>query len=521
MNVSPQSGRRRVVRLTRFEKKILAALLAVGFLPLVAALLLGLGALREAYSVGVNKRVTDQLRYGLDVQKKYIASLREMAKLRVENLAFDPKLQRLIDSADSQHIRSYLDQAVAEQPDLVSAVICGEGSCNRPRASEHDPEFRYLELERSVGDTHTLHAIVRAPWRPFREHQASAQTVKTFETLYEGQSSVTMTYLGVYMALLLSVICVVVAVGIILSRRVTRRVALLAEATEQVGSGSLDVSLPVEASDEIAELTRAFNKMVEDLRNSRSRIEDLQRIGAWQQFARRLAHEIKNPLTPIQLAIQEVEKGYRGENAVYRRQLEQSREIIVEEVNTLRRLVSEFSNFARLPTATLEQENLSSIFEDLRRNTDALIQDDEAATDEPARVHFEWDVAVSLPARVDAMMFRRCVDNLVRNAVQALRGREGTIVVSAYIVDDVVRIDVSDDGPGVRPEDRPQLFTPYFTRKSDGTGLGLAIVKKIVLEHEGSISYVAGERGGATFRIELPLHGPSARAGGKKGGLTS
>lgn len=509
--------RRRVVRLTRFEKKIMLTFLAVGFVPLLAALLLGLGALREAYSVGVNQRVADQLSYGLDVQKKYIASLREMATLRVKNLALDPKLRDLVTANSMEEVTDYLREAVDEQPDVVAAKICPVGPCASTEVSDRDSSFRYLELEQPINDDYTLHAVVRAPWRPFREHQAAAQTVKTYDTLYQGQASVTITYLGVYIALLLSVICVAVAIGIILSRRVTRRVALLAEATEQVGSGSLDVSLPVESSDEIAELTRSFNKMVEDLRNSRSRIEDLQRIGAWQQFARRLAHEIKNPLTPIQLAIQEVEKGYRGDDAAYRRQLAQSREIILEEVTTLRRLVSEFSNFARLPTATLAPEDLSSIFDDLQRNTEALLKDEAAATGQAPHVTINWQIEEHLDAYVDAMMFRRCIDNLLRNAVQALRGQEdGVVTVRASVEGQFVRVDIQDNGPGVRPEDQPQLFTPYFTRKSDGTGLGLAIVKKIILEHDGTIDYLDGESTGATFRIQLPRRGPEERAGDTK-----
>lgn len=512
--------RRRVVRLTRFEKKIMVALLAVAFVPLLASLLLGLGALREAYSVGVNERVADQLNYSLDVQKQYIATLREMATLRVENLALDPGLRAQLATDNEAEVQAYITRAASRHADVVAVRVCNEGSCEPIEVPAQDAKYRYLGLEHPVDERTVLQAVVRAPWEPFRAHQASAQTVNTFETLYEGQSSVTITYLGVYMALLLSVICVAVALGIILSRRVTRRVALLADATERVGSGSLDVSLPVESRDEIAELTRAFNKMVEDLRHSRTRIEDLQRIGAWQQFARRLAHEIKNPLTPIQLAIQEVEKGYGGSDALHKRQLAQSREIIVEEVATLRRLVSEFSNFARLPVATLAPEDLGNLFEELERSTEAFLLDEQAASGATPNVRVRFEIDKPLHAHVDAMMLRRCIDNLVRNAIQALRGQQGSVVVRAQRLEQSVRIDVQDDGPGVRPEDRAQLFTPYFTRKNDGTGLGLAIVKKVVLEHNGSIRYVAEEGKGATFRIELPLGGQQGASDATTSGVT-
>jgi nitrogen fixation/metabolism regulation signal transduction histidine kinase len=265
-------------------------------------------------------------------------------------------------------------------------------------------------------------------------------------------------------------------------------------------------------NDEIGDLTKAFNAMVRDLRDSRGRIEYLQRIGAWQEFARRLAHEIKNPLTPIQLAVQEVHRSYRGEDAVYRRRLDDALAIVEEEVATLRRLVSEFSAFAKLPQATLEPADLNEFVRELERSLQAVAEELEDAV----RVRVECIASGSeLPVAIDAMMLKRAVDNLVRNSIQALRARPerntGLVRVRAMRDGQYALLQVADDGPGVAPGDRARVFDPYYTTKTEGTGLGLAIVKKVVLEHDGEIDCGPSELGGALFTIRLPLRGGRGR----------
>ena len=161
--------------------------------------------------------------------------------------------------------------------------------------------------------------------------------------------------------------------------------------------------------------------MVRDLRDSRGRIEYLQRISAWQEFARRLAHEIKNPLTPIQLAVQEVHRSYRGDDAGYKQRLDDALAIVEEEVATLRRLVSEFSAFAKLPQASLEPADLNEFVREISRSLQTVPEELEAAK---RRSACECHAAPrALPVRIDAMMLKRAVDNLVRNAVQALTSR--------------------------------------------------------------------------------------------------
>jgi nitrogen fixation/metabolism regulation signal transduction histidine kinase len=349
--------------------------------------------------------------------------------------------------------------------------------------------------------------LVTAPQQPFQAYQRAGELAQDYRRLQRGTGQVSTLYLVVYTGFMLSVIVVALAVGIVLSRRVTRRVSVLAQATRRLGAGDLEVQVPSDVNDEIGELTRDFNTMVRDLRESRTRIEYLQRIGAWQEFARRLAHEIKNPLTPIQLAIQELDRSYRGDDPGFARRLNDARSIIEEEVAALRRLTSEFSAFAKLPEASLAQADLNDFLRDAARGLEAVINlpDD---PEPPPELTVEL-APEPLPVRIDAMMLKRCVDNLVLNAAQAIRhhpdARARAILVRSVHRPEHAVLQVHDSGPGVPARDRARIFDPYFTTKSEGTGLGLPIVKKVVLEHGGEIECGESELGGAVFSIELPL----------------
>jgi two-component system nitrogen regulation sensor histidine kinase NtrY len=357
-----------------------------------------------------------------------------------------------------------------------------------------------------------LHVTLAAPARPFLDYQRAGELVEVYRRLERGGGQVAGFFIVVYTAFLLSVIVAALAVGIVMARRVTRRVSVLADATRQVGSGDLQVQVPTDTADEIGELTTDFNTMVRDLRESRERIEYLQRIGGWQEFARRLAHEIKNPLTPIQLAIQEVHKSYPGGDSRFDKRLTDARTIIEEEVATLRRLTAEFSMFAKLPEAALARADLNDFVRDASRSFETIVDVRSHDPGEPALPPNPIEVKVELATkelsvRIDNMMLKLCLENLVRNAVEALRVLEGPqrVLVRLGQRRDRALLEVHDSGPGVSAADRQRIFDPYFTTKADGTGLGLPIVKKVVLEHHGSIVCEESELGGAVFRIELPL----------------
>jgi nitrogen fixation/metabolism regulation signal transduction histidine kinase len=305
-------------------------------------------------------------------------------------------------------------------------------------------------------------------------------------------------FLRQYVLLVLVMLAGAPLLGWFFARQVTRRVARLHEAARRVGAGDLQVRVALKGKDELAELGRAFDGMVSEIGQARSRLEYLQKVSAWQEVARRLAHEIKNPLTPIQLAVQELASKYRGEDASYQRLLDTATEILREEIMGLRRLVDDFSAFAKLP------------------KVDPVAIDMALLLAEIVRLQPDWQALVIVepsPAPVlalcDKTLFRRVVANLVENAMQAAQrvGRQPEVRIHAEARREQKRaaILVDDNGPGVPEAERQHIFDPYITHREGGTGLGLAIVRKIVIDHGGDVTVSQSPTGGARFTVELPL----------------
>jgi nitrogen fixation/metabolism regulation signal transduction histidine kinase len=317
--------------------------------------------------------------------------------------------------------------------------------------------------------------------------------------------------LGIAMVVILAF---ATALGLFVARRATGRVATLREAARRVGEGDLGVRVSPRGRDELDELGHAFNRMVAELGDARSRLEYLQKVSAWQEVARRLAHEIKNPLTPIQLAVQELGSKYRGEDPAYARLLVTAQEILREEIDGIRRLVDDFSAFAKLPKVEPAPVDLTQVVEDF------------------LRAHAEWQSVVRIEqpeARVEAlcdrMLIRRVLINLVENAMQAAEGAGRTPEIVLRVASDpargVAQLLVDDNGPGIPAGDRERIFDPYVTSKENGTGLGLAIVRKVVIDHGGDVTawQAPAPLGGARIRVELPQSSASRQRAATDGGL--
>lgn len=506
---------RQTFRFTRFEQRILWSIVIVALLPLIGTVSFGLVALGEAYEVGVNRRVGAQLEEGLALYRTHFIALRADAARTADAVAFSAALRDALVAGDDASARGVLEGALVRY-DVVARVVVRTGDGRRMEVSRRErldaSQMRIVDETRSLEGTlvgTVVGVSVAVPAQPFADFQRAGETAEVFARLESSKGYVSRTYLLVYVAFVVTLTLIALVVASTLARRVTRRVGLIADATKRVGAGDLSVEVPAQGRDEVGELTLAFNQMVRDMKASRDRIDYLQRIGAWQDFARRLAHEIKNPLTPIQLAVQEAHERYKGDDARYRRTLDEARAIVEEEVATLRRLVSEFSAFAKLPEARLEPADLADFANDAGRSVAAVAE--EAQSPAPgARVEIRTETRGGpLPVRIDAMMLKRCVDNLVRNAVQALHEARpkggGHVVIAAFRDGTAAVLEVMDDGPGIPEASRAEIFDPYFTTRAEGTGLGLAIVKKIVLEHEGDIRCDEAPGGGARFRIRLPL----------------
>jgi nitrogen fixation/metabolism regulation signal transduction histidine kinase len=285
-----------------------------------------------------------------------------------------------------------------------------------------------------------------------------------------------------------------VLLGLVMARRITRPVEALTEGARRVAEGARDVQVTAQASGEVGELVRAFNHMTSELRSTTERLVASERIAAWQEVARRLAHEIKNPLTPIQMSLETLLAAQSAQDARFPTLFRDSAAVVLEEVDRLRRIVDEFSRFARLPKPQLSPVDLG----ELAQSVLALY-----ATP-PEGITLLPTLQTGVVARADRDQLTQVLVNLVKNAEEAMKDKGGQVRVRVKGTETDAIVEVEDTGPGIPPEHRARIFEPYFTTKEGGTGLGLAIAARILQEHGGKLE-VGGEPGqGARFSVVLP-----------------
>jgi nitrogen fixation/metabolism regulation signal transduction histidine kinase len=519
------------------ERRLATVILVTTMVPLAAALYLATSMFRQASAIWFNPEIGEQLDRGVDVYKDYVRAIKDDLKHQTVAIAADPVLREAAKKHNVETIESEIDALFPHFPELVSLAVedtAGQTLSRRDRGRPVDATTeRSLEVRRPLtdeADAPMLVASFAVSRKRLDELESAGVVVARYHQLEASRADLYQGYLRVFALLLGITAAMTIILGAALARGLTKRINRLGAAITVVAQGDLSVRVPVTGSDELTDLARTFNRMIAEMAQSRARIEFLQRVGAWQDMAQRLAHEIKNPLTPIQLAVQECHKKYVGDDPRYRQLLDATLEIVEEEVGTLRRLVGNFSNFARLPHAELAPANLSDFLHDCEAHLGHLEDPslgEGSSENEPIpaqNVEIRWEVPdEEITVAVDRQMLRRVLVNLVRNAVQAIRDAQkrkstpgadidaetssvlGHVVVSAAREGDGARIVVEDDGPGIADAVRGRVFDPYFTTKADGTGLGLAIVKKVVVEHGGEIEATASDRlGGARFVLRLP-----------------
>lgn len=280
--------------------------------------------------------------------------------------------------------------------------------------------------------------------------------------------------------------------------RVTRPVKQLAAGAGEVARGNWDARVEIDSSDEIGDLARAFNQMTRQLAEQRECLVQSERVAAWRELARRLAHELKNPLFPLQITVENLERAKREHPDQFEEVFRESTTTLLAELGNLKTIIGRFSDFAKMPAPQFEPVQLN----DLVRTVLKLFEAQLAA---PGAIRPEANLDVRLPAiQADPEQIKRALQNLVLNAMDAMPGG-GTLRIQTRQYNNTVILEVSDTGQGLTREECDRLFTPYYTTKHHGTGLGLAIVQSVVSDHHGTISVESQPGHGATFRIELPI----------------
>jgi signal transduction histidine kinase len=293
-----------------------------------------------------------------------------------------------------------------------------------------------------------------------------------------------------------------IVIGVLLgwwtTERITRPVERLAAGARAVAGGDLSARVEVLSRDEIGELAQAFNRMTEQLLEQRERAIQAERVAAWRELARRLAHELKNPLFPLQITIENLQRA--RESSEFDEVFRESTTTLLAELGNLKAIIGRFSDFAKMPAPQFETVEVNEIVRGVMKLNEARFHADDRPKVEPLMELAGTDTRI----QADPDQLRRALGNLVLNALDAMP-EGGTLMVRTSPHDGGVRLEVSDSGLGLTDEECQRLFTPYYTTKQHGTGLGLAIVQSVVSDHRGKIAVSSASGRGTTFTIDLPL----------------
>jgi two-component system nitrogen regulation sensor histidine kinase NtrY len=283
--------------------------------------------------------------------------------------------------------------------------------------------------------------------------------------------------------------------------RVTRPVVQLARAARDVAAGNWDTRVEVPGSDEVAQLAESFNRMTAELLAQKEHLVQTERVAAWRELARRLAHELKNPLFPLQLTVENLMRARSQSPEQFDEVFRESSRTLLAEISNLKAIIGRFSELSKMPHPQLQAVRVNEILRGVVNLYQAQLQ---APGRAPIGCKLELDKSLGTIA-ADQDLLHRALSNLVLNAMDAMPSG-GTLTVRSRRDDGKVLIEVADTGSGLTREECERIFTPYYTSKQHGTGLGLAIVQSVISDHGGRIS-VQSERGrGTTFVIELPCN---------------
>jgi two-component system nitrogen regulation sensor histidine kinase NtrY len=304
-----------------------------------------------------------------------------------------------------------------------------------------------------------------------------------------------------------------VLIGLLLtwwvSARITRPIEELAEGAREVAAGHWDTRIHLSGSDETGQLASAFNNMTQTLATQRERLVQTERVAAWRELARRLAHELRNPLFPLQITVENMQRARQLSPDQFIEVFNESTATLKAELANLNSIVNRFNDFSKMPAPAFSRLDMNEAI----RSAVRLFEPQFHEVGKP-NITTEYFLKENLPEiDGDPELLHRALQNLVLNALDAMPAG-GTLTFRTTEIQSGIRIEVADTGKGLTPEECSRLFTPYYTTKHQGTGLGLAIVQSVVSDHRGTISVASEEGHGTTFRIELPRRQPGA--GSKK-----
>jgi nitrogen fixation/metabolism regulation signal transduction histidine kinase len=292
----------------------------------------------------------------------------------------------------------------------------------------------------------------------------------------------------------LLILAIAIAMAYFLSKYITKSLEYVSRKMQQTALDRTNKKIILKnASQEIHNLVNSYNYMIDQLEDSAVKLAQIERKQAWREMAKQVAHEIKNPLTPMRLTVQSFEHNFDASDPDIKQKLHDYSETIIHQIDTMSSIASAFSNFAEMPSQKKEELN---VIEEVKKGLDIF---------QESYIYF-YPEKENIIAKLDKIQLVRIVTNLITNANHALKNQENPkIDVRVFEKNNLVVIEVEDNGSGILEEDAPKIFEPKFTTKSSGMGLGLPMIKNIVEAYNGEISFISKVNEGTIFKVTLPI----------------
>jgi signal transduction histidine kinase len=305
-------------------------------------------------------------------------------------------------------------------------------------------------------------------------------------------SSIIVGFINLYVVLFI----IIGVIAYLVSRNISYPLTLIQQKLSKTVLGEKNEPISWHRDDEIGELVKQYNSMIAQLEESAQKLAETEREGAWREIARQIAHEIKNPLTPMKLSIQHLQRAYKNQDANIEDKLNRTTNLLINQIDTLSELANEFSSYAKMPAPNYEPISVINALEEIISlysiNSD---------------VHISLQCNVASELFFDRSYFSRSIGNIIKNAIQAIPDEtQGKVEVTASEDTENIVIIVKDNGSGMDADQATQIFKPYFSTKISGMGLGLPIVKNMIESGKGTITFTSTPNVGTTFVITLPKH---------------
>lgn len=356
----------------------------------------------------------------------------------------------------------------------------------------HDQKLLFIQNER-IGNYEYLSAYI--PFRNSDSKIIAYLNLPYFARQSELQSEIT-TFMVALVNIYVLFFVLAIVIAVIISRRISKPIQLIRDRISAIQLGKSNEIIEWNRDDEIGDLIAEYNRMIIELSRSANLLAKSEREGAWREMAKQVAHEIKNPLTPMKLSVQYLEKAWDEKSEDWEERLKRFSRTIIDQIDTLSAIASEFSDFAKMPRKRVERVNLVTVI----RNSLSLF-------DDVQNIDFKFDfIEKSCVVDADRAQLLRVFNNLIKNSIQAIGNKQdGEIMIDIFERNGFFKIKVADNGSGISKEMADKIFSPSFTTKTSGMGLGLSIVRSIIIEAGGEISFESEEGKGATFIIQLPV----------------